>query len=201
VGDDCDPRPTVAGDQLVLFEGFYDANATAGWTTVGNGTWSVGSGVLTQSSTTTSGTTNGIMPPLTVARAFVMASATVITLGNGSSSLSAPHVSIAAGVTNNQSYWCSVVDDGSNDKLYASVFRPLMAPSYPNTAWPGTFAANSQLQLQLSLFGSANTCTVRQGTTSANVSGNLGSPSGAPQLATRTASASFDYLFVVEIGN
>jgi hypothetical protein len=201
VGDDCDPRPSTGGDAIALFEGFYDTTSINGWTSSGAGIWSVGSGVLSQTSTTASTTTNGLSPPLTVARAFVMSSATVISLGNGNSDFDAPHVSIAAGVTSNQSYWCSVVDDGNSDKVYASVLRPAMAPSFPNTAWSGTFTTGSQLQLQLSLLGSSNACTVRQGGTMANIAGTIGSASGAPQLATRTASASFDYLFVVSIGN
>ncbi|HEY5950306.1 MAG TPA: hypothetical protein VIV40_32655, partial [Kofleriaceae bacterium] len=165
----------------------------------GNGTWSVANGVLTQSSTTTSTTTNAIGPTLSVARAAVTTSAHVIALGNATNGGENPHVSVAAGVAQNQSYWCSVVDEGNNDKLYATVVRQGMFPSFPNTDWPGTFAANSDLQINLSLLGNNNVCTAVQGATTANISGTMGSTTGTVQLATRTASASFDYLFVVSM--
>jgi hypothetical protein len=200
VGDACDPRPSTSGDARVLFEGFYDASSIAGWTASGNGTWSVGSGVLTQSSATTSGITNALAVPTNVTRAAVTAGARVIALGNGNN-FEAPHVSVASGVGQNQSYWCSVVDEGNNDKIYATIVRPGMAPDYPSNAWPGTMAANSDLRMTSALIGSFNTCTVVQGIATANVSGSTGSTTGMVQVATRTASASFDYLFVVSIGN
>jgi hypothetical protein len=200
VGDACDPRPAMSGDQRMLFEGFYDANATAGWNETGNGNWSVANGVLTQSSTTSSTTTHTLGPNLNLTRASVTAGVRVIALGNGNN-FEAPHVSVASGVATNQSYWCSVVDEGSDDQIYATIARPFMATQYPSADWPGTFAANDDLRLTSALVGSQNTCTVVQGVTSANVSGNIGSPQGGVNVATRTASASFDYLFVVSIGN
>jgi len=48
IGNDCDPRPTLAGDQLVQFEGFNEPGAPpTGWTALSNGgTWSVSGGAL-----------------------------------------------------------------------------------------------------------------------------------------------------------
>jgi hypothetical protein len=49
VGDACDPHPSVPGDKIVLFEGFYDK---IDWTpVVGGSAWQSGSGVLTQTDT------------------------------------------------------------------------------------------------------------------------------------------------------
>jgi hypothetical protein len=45
IGDACDPRPTVAGDKLVAFEGFT-APLPAGWTTAGTFTTNNGDGEL-----------------------------------------------------------------------------------------------------------------------------------------------------------
>lgn len=199
VGDDCDPRPTTAGDSIALFEGFYDATATTGWIATGNGTWAVANGMLTQSSTTTSMTTHTFGPPTTIARAAVTAGVQVVALGNGSG-FETPHVSVTAGVAQGRSYWCSVVDDGEDNKVYASVQQGITW-SFPNVDWDGTFAAGSDLRLTLALLGSNNECRVVQGMTNGNIAGNIGTASGVVQVATRTASASFDYLFVVSIGN
>jgi hypothetical protein len=201
VGDDCDPRPNASGDQIVLFEGFYDASSIAGWTAQGNGSWAVSNGMLMQSSTTASTTTNTIAPPITVPRAAVTAAARVDMLGTATNGFDTPHVSVASGASQTQSYWCSVVDAGNTDKVYATTIYPPANVNFPNVAWPGTFGATSQLRLTSALLGSNNWCTVVQGATTASVSGPIGQPSGAPLVATRTASASFDYLFVVSIGN
>lgn len=202
VGDDCDPRSGTAGDARVLFEGFYDANAIAGWDEDGNGNWSVANGVLTQSSSTTSSTTHVIGPMITVPRAAVTAGARVIALGNSTNGFppDTPHVSVSSGYAQNQSYWCSVVDEGNQDKVYATTLWPFNTNT-PNKNWPGTFATNSELRLTSTLIGSTNTCAVVQGSTAETESGPIGPPAGGPRVATRTASASFDYLFVVSIGN
>jgi hypothetical protein len=173
----------MAGDQRILFEGFYDATSIMGWTAGGNGTWSVANGVLTQSSTNNSTTTNTLSPPGSVARAAVTAGVHVIALGN------------------NQSYWCSVVrDDNGTNKVYATTINGL-SQNFPNTGWAGTFAANSDLRLDLALLGGNNVCTATQGATTATIQGNTNNVGGSVSVATRTASASFDYLFVVSIGN
>lgn len=201
VGDDCDPRPNASGDQIVLFEGFYDASSIASWTAQGNGSWAVSNGMLMQSSATASTMTNTLALPITVPRAAVTAEARVDMLGMATNSFDTPHVSVASGVRTIQSYWCSIVDEGNTDKVYATTIYPPDNFNFPNVAWPGTFAATSQLRLTSALLGSSNTCTVVQGATTATVSGPIGQPGGAPLVATRTASASFDYLFVVSIGN
>ena len=201
VGDACDPRPTTAGDSIALFEGFYDATSIANWTASG-GNWSVANGVLTQSSSTASTTTNTLAAPVNITRAAVTTSAKVVAFGNtGFGQGDDSHVSVAAGVQQNQSYWCSVVDEGNDDQLYATTVSG-MQTNYPKTDWPGTFAANSVVQLTVALLGNNNICTALQGaSTTANVSGNTNGLSGAVQVATRSASASFDYVFVVSIGN
>jgi hypothetical protein len=142
-----------------------------------------------------------LSPPLSVTRAAITAGVRVVALGNGTFGENNPHVSVASGIANNQSYWCSVVDEDNNDKVYATVVRPAMLPSFPNTNWLGTFTTNSELRITSALIGSNNSCNVVQGTTVANTAGNTGSPTGGVAVATRTAAASFDYVFVVSIGN
>lgn len=201
VGDACDPRPGTPGDSIALFEGFYDATSIATWTSSGGGTWTVAGGVLTQSTTTASSTTSMLIAPGTFMRPAITTGATVIAFGNASNGTNTPHVSVAAGIDPTHSYWCSVVDEGPNEKLYATTISG-NSFAFPSTNWPGTFAASSVIQPTVALIGTHNVCTVLQGTsTTATVQGDTTSTNGGVAVATRTASASFDYVFVVEIGN
>jgi hypothetical protein len=202
VGDDCDPRPMTGGDSIAHFEGFYDANSIATWNENGDGTWSVANGVLTQSSATASYTTNTLTLPVNLPRAAITAGARAIALANGTNGGSNPHVSVSSGVTQNHSYWCSVVHENSSDKIYATT-NDGFSVNTPNVNWSGTFGPNSELRLTSALLGSNNQCTVVQGSTSGTTSGSIDpmKMSGAVQVATRSASASFDYVFVVSIGN
>jgi len=62
VGDACDPRPTLGGDALVLFDGFNDGTAPADpdWFVVGEGDWFVDGGQLRQTSTSATNDTHVI---------------------------------------------------------------------------------------------------------------------------------------------
>jgi hypothetical protein len=197
VGDDCDPRPVTAGDSIALWEGFYDASSIAGWTAIG-GTWSVGNGVLTQSSNAQGDVV--LRPPINVARAAVTSYARVISFGTPTTGMpfTYPHVSVAAGVANNQVYFCSVYNDqNAGGRLYATT-QVGGSYAFPFVAWPGTFAPMSEMRITLSLLGTNNVCTVLQGTsTIATTQGTIGPPAGLVQVTTRTAAASFDYVFVV----
>lgn len=201
VGDDCDPRPGMPGDSIALFEGFYDATSILTWTSSGGGMWTVAGGALEQTTMTTSSTTSMLIAPGTFMRPAITTGATVIAFGNATNNTNTPHVSVAAGIDASHSYWCSVVDEGPNETLYASTFSGAVF-GFPSTSWPGTFAANSVIQPTVALLDNHNVCTVLQGTsTTATVQGNTSSTNGGVAVATRTASASFDYVFVVEIGN
>jgi hypothetical protein len=201
VGDACDPRPTMAGDSIVFWEGFYDATSITTWTAGGNGTWAVANGVLTQSSSTGSTTTHTLRPPITVARAAVTSHARAIAFGTSFSDFDTPHASVTAGVDQDHSYWCALVNNGANgDQLYAT--NQINGNwSTPSTNWTGTWAANSEVRLTVSQVGNQSQCTGVQGATTRSVAGNLGIPNGSVQVGTRSASISFDYLFVVAIGN
>jgi hypothetical protein len=53
VGDACDPYPGLAGDAIVLFDGFHGTTRAPAWTAaVGADTWTVGGGALHQTATT-----------------------------------------------------------------------------------------------------------------------------------------------------
>jgi len=198
VGDACDPRPTTPGDSIALFEGFYDASSINAWT-INGGSWSVANGVLSQTSTATNDVS--LVVPGNITRAAVTTSAKVVGFGTPTGSPSSrAHVSVTAGVAFNQAYWCSIYDAfGTPDEIYATT-TVAGNTNYPNTNWPGTFGVNSEMRLTVALIGTNNICTVVQGNVTASVMGNIGPTSGQVQVATRTAAANFDYLFVVAIG-
>ena len=201
VGDNCDPRPMMAGDSIALFEGFYDAASINAWT-VDGGMWAVANGVLTQSSTAANDV--ALIAPVNLMRAAVTTSAHVNSLGNPSpgNGFTYPHASVTAGVASGQGYWCSVVDDPNGDRIYATYDWNGINAQFPSAAAPGAFGLNSDATLTVAQLGSNSICTVVQNTSVGTVNGNLGpTTTGAVQVQTRTASVSFDYVFVVSIGN
>jgi len=67
-----------------------------------------------------------------------------------------------------------------------------------NTAWsPGTFAAGSTATVISRLNGGFQ-CRIVQGTTDKTRSEASGPPAGRVYLGTENATASFDYLFIVD---
>ena len=197
VGDACDPRPATAGDLFVLFEGFYDATGTTAWATTGVGTWTVANGFATQSATTTGVSTFG--PTTVITRTAVTTQLRVIAFGSGTG-FSTPAISVVAGVAGTgQAYYCSA-SLGNGISIYSTADW-VGGFNINSTMWPGTFTNNSEIRLTETLQGTTENCTAVQGTFSASVpptgTGPIG---GAAKLSTTTASASFDYLFVVTIG-
>ena len=195
IGDACDPRPTMAGDVRRLWEGFYDASSITGWS--GVGTWSVANGKLRQTSTSANQT--GWGPPIAVAKAFVMTTFTVDALSGASSN---PQIGVATGVGGNaQRYSCALqksqslnvhaestwIEAGNNVQNHAS-----------DTAWsPGTFAAGSTATVISRLNGGFQ-CRIVQGATDKTRGEANGPIAGQVYLGTENATASFDYLFIVE---
>jgi hypothetical protein len=195
IGDACDPRPTMGGDVRRLWEGFYDPASITGWG--GAGVWSVSNGKLRQTSTMANQT--GWGPPITVAKAFVMTSFTVDALSGASSN---PEIGVATGVAGmGQRYSCTLqksqtlnvhaqstwIESGGNVQNQSS-----------NTAWsPGTFAAGSTATVISRLNGGFQ-CRITQGTTDKTRGEANGPMAGQVYLGTANATASFDYLFIVD---
>jgi hypothetical protein len=200
VGDACDPRPATAGDARVLFEGFYDNTGFATWTTNG-GTWAVANGALTQSST--SGITTATPPLAAITRAAVTTGIQLVALG-APTMFSAPTVSIGEGISGNtQAYICSVTS-ANGGKVQITDFwfvNNTVGGGTPSSSWPGTFAAGSQLQLESEIVAASHSCTATQGGTTVTVTQSTGPTEGTVRLSTQLLAASFDYVFVVSVGN
>lgn len=194
IGDACDPRPNMGGDVRRLWEGFYDASSITGWG--GSGTWSVANGKVRQ--TSTSANQAGWGPPIAVAKAFVMTTFTVDALSGASSN---PKIGVASGVSGGlQRYSCTLEKSQSLNVHTETTWveSSNVQQQSGNTAWsPGTFAAGSMATVTSRLNGGFQ-CRIVQGTTDKTRSEANGPPAGQVYLGTENATASFDYLFIVD---
>lgn len=196
IGDACDPRPTTAGDSLAVWEGFYDDTGYADWADVG--TWTVANGLLTQADDSV--TTAYAYLPTQLTRVSLTAGARVLSLGSGA----IPRVAIYTGSAGQaQGYLCQVEAETTNNvEVYG--YWPgngQQTDSDGNTfTWLGTFDANSELRLTDAIVGTQHTCTVEQGTVKTSLSATHGPSTGVVVLVTERAAASFDYVFVVNVG-
>ena len=192
VGDPCDPRPSAGGDRQVLWEGFDDPATTAAWIASG-GTWSVSDGVVTQSDANTNRVTFG--PDLIVQVAQVTAQVRPLAFNANPRA-----VGVRAGVDTDRNYVCFTGNNGANVVYAGSTWPPTNNPSGA-TPWNGNYALGEPIRLDQRLDGNDNTCIA---TDAMGVQGKHLEPEGPTAgkigLATQGASASFEYLFVVEIG-
>jgi hypothetical protein len=191
VGDACDPRPMLAGDQRVLFVGFYDASDIAGWTGSG-GTWAVTNGHLVQSDDTAASATLG--PPLAVATPAIEARFEIVALGGVATGTPAVGTAITSGA---QGYACAVA--AAPAVLAAATTGGTQQTS--TVPWPGTFAVGDTMTIDESL-QAAHDCGARQGTATATTTTPLGtSTTGGAAVLVDRAEVQVDYLFVVSVGN
>ena len=190
VGDACDPRPTTAGDRRVLWETFDSNMAISGWVESGtpHGTWTVANGELAQQSL---GADTVLTGPA-YQRPYVATKITITGLGP------AAWVGFRTGAAGSKYYLCLMQ---FNSSVLATSYAQGSQNDNQMMPWTGTLTVGSQIGLSESLVG-GNTCRAEQGTTSSTaMTPPLSSSAGAFQFYTRNATATYDYLFIVEIGN
>ena len=185
VGDECDPRPSTAGDVRVLWEGFYDTSAISTWTLMGN--WTVASGFVQQASGT--GETSLALPTM-FQRPYVETAFRVDSLG-GASAL----IGMCSSISATQYYCCLMRNSGP---VLNAVSSGAVSENQ-STAWPGLFNAGERVMLTENE-STTHECVAKQGSTNTARSTALGATAGKLQLYMRDATASYDYLFLVEIG-
>lgn len=194
IGDECDPQPANGNDRRVLFLGFFDPSETATWTAVPSTIpWIVNGGYVHQNDVSSADHT--LASPLTYQRISVAVGFQVEQLALGGL------IGFCSGtMTPVQQYCCVMQDQGASppNVLATSVIGGVS--TMKATQWPGTYKANDQIRLVSSPIG-ANACTGVQGSLTATASSALGPTLGGFELYTAKASAAFDYVFVVELGN
>ncbi len=194
VGDACDPRPMMAGDHRALWVGFYDAADISGWTQGGGSTWAVTGGMLTGGDVNTS--LAYIYPPA-FQRAFAQTLVRVNTLASPTGSVTPGAVLFTGDIGAGQFYECEVAS--TNNSGLVLYTRDQLA--FDPKTWSGTFTTNSQIMLTDSVIAGQHTCTASQGATLLTTTQSAGLTMGATLPAAAYANLSFDYLFVVEVGN
>ena len=201
VGDACDPHPTVPGDRIAYFEGFYQPVV---WNAViGDNTWTFANGQAHQPSTADAyqliRDDNPDLGHVTVEARFAVDQIT----GDTSSRRSA---GIVTGYRDNDTYWfCGLAASGTQSEVDAGkVSWGLFGDSFDfnlggfASAMPGGFAVLRARTSQATTGGTTIECSVdRNGivgsasySTDAAAGGDIG-------LRTNGAAASFDYVFVV----
>jgi hypothetical protein len=189
VGDACDPRPDTAGDSRMFWEPFDNASAIATWSNMGTGgNWSVANGTLNQ---TLVGVDTILNQPGTLQRPYVATQFTVSALGPNA------WIGFRTGANGFTQYYACLMSFGPK----------VLATSYSGTQnenqsvnWAGSFATGASVQL-VQNHAAANNCAASQSTLNINATTSVtGSRAGTFQFYTRDAAASFDYVFVVEIG-
>lgn len=196
IGDACDPRPATAGDSLAVWEGFYDDTGYADWEDVG--TWTVANGLLTQADDSV--TAAYAYLPTQLTRASLTVGTRVLSLGSGA----IPRVAIYTGSAGQaQGYSCQL-EAGTTNTVEVYGYWPgngQQTDSDGNTfTWLGTFDANSEVRLTDEIVGTQHRCIATQGTTATTLTANHGPSTGVIVLVTERAAASFDYVFVVNVG-
>ena len=186
VGDACDPRPSSAGDRRVLWEGFYDANAVDTWTQGGAAAnWVVLNGAVQQPAFSPGDRV--LLPPTSYQHVYVATSFEI--LGVSASAT----LGVCSGVAAPQFYCCTLRSAGPS-VLSSSHIEAQSAQ------WTGTYNIGSKIQLVQNT-ASTNRCEASQQAIMTSRTSALGSTEGGVQLYTASASAAYDYLFIVEIGN
>lgn len=197
VGDVCDPRPTMAGDTRLLWVGFYDANDITGWQSMG--TWAVANGHVTGGSTTSP--LAFIYPPTNHARTYAETLVHYNTLGTPGPGGMATGQLYTNDSGQAQFYQCDVGPAQNGNAAYAIDVYPINQNHRDQQAWNGTITAGSEILLRDGVIGSTHTCSATQGAATAQVSQPAGGTNGVVSLGTSYANVSFDYLFVVGVGN
>lgn len=193
VGDACDPRPTMGGDERVMWFGFYadDAQAIAGWSKTG--TWTINDGWL---SVADSNSVEVIRPPAIVDRAHLQTSMRIDDYSdpNAAAGTLTGHVADSMGNIV-QFYQCALFKSGSVINARSTSEDAELEDDYD--PYGGSYA-NGAIHSITASFGTTFDCTFAPPETT--VSSVLGNLAGRVTLLAQRAAVSYDYLFVVEIG-
>lgn len=201
IGVGCDPRPDAV-DQRLLWTSFPDASAITGWT-FPSGTWSVENGQLRQRDATAD---YGLAsPPLgtDLPRVLIATRYTVETLGQLGNGVDSTGLGAASANATGQYYACIVSKSAVDNRLYAAANWPGGGGTndLQSVVWPGTLAAGSKIDLVHDTLVD-NRCAAKQGNANVTIDSNRGSTLDGPiYLYTQRAAGSYEYMFVVGIGN
>ncbi len=155
-----------------------------------SGTWAVSNGVLAQSSTQLA----ELLPPMNYQRVYV---ATEVEIGQMPSG---GRIGACSGQTGNNSDYdcCDLVIDGNGSQRVEAAST---SGGQIRNPWSGSYATGARVAIVQDTLGSTNTCNFRQAATTAMATSTKDGANAQLILWSDSATASFRYLFVVQIGN
>ena len=204
VGDACDPRPTEAGDRIVLFDGFY---GPLQWNpVVGGPSWQASGGVLVQADANAA---YQIVRTLSPAPNNVFAEARVHVTQVSPSQSSRHSIGLVVGYHAADDYFfCGVAQAATGAELDAGyVYPDGGSGSFSDNpdAFSDAMTGDSIVLQAQTTQGAADTfthldCTGQRAADHGNASYDAETPAtGEIGLRTNGVAASFDYVFVVEV--
>jgi hypothetical protein len=197
IGDACDPRPALAGDRRVVWTAFRDAAEIAGWIGAGPGTWMLTADGLAQTDVTAAFTKFG--PTSVFTRTYVAIALRYEAAGTGNFLLAGINTGSVARM---QFYGCAagIENPGAQQQVQA-IAASVGSPQHgPHVAWAGQLVGGDFAIVDDPT--SEALCRFAQpGVVEVSASaGPLGPTAGGIEVFTQNATATFRYLFAVEIG-
>lgn len=201
VGDACDPRPTQAGDRIVLFEDFDGAPAWGTWNAViGANTWKVHDGTIQQSYTDTA---YQLVNDTTDRDVFVDARFRV---GHESPSLLGRCATglVLGYQATNDFLFCGVATNLEGVEVDAGRMRPVLGLGYNSASFDGALEGDwITVQARTTEPAAGTTrvsCVSHRSGVDAHASYDASrSPDGSIGFRTDGTDTTFDYVFVVEV--
>lgn len=204
VGDACDPRPTTAGDKIVMFEGFYDA---VSWNAVvGDGSsWQFDGSVLHEPDTAH---VNQLIAPGSFGDVFVDVR---LRVDGVSPSMSRHSASVVLGyVATDDYYFCALATSSQTPILDAGKMLEGTAQFQDQSTdfdgpmigdWMSIQARTTSVDLTGSSPATHLDCAGTRGQTTAQIAYDADNElaAGGVGLRTNGVDASFDYVFVVQV--
>ena len=201
VGDACDPRPTQAGDRIVLFEDFDSAPAWGTWNPViGANTWRVHDGTIQQSYTDTAYqlVNDGADRDVFVDARFRVDHDSPSLLGRSATGL------VLGYQATNDFLFCGVASNFEGTEVDAGRMRPVLGLGYDSASFDSALEGDwITVQARTSEPAAGTTrisCASHRDGVDAQASYDAYRyPDGPIGLRTDGTDTTFDYVFVVEV--
>lgn len=199
VGDACDPRPAIAGDQRLIWQGFYTQTEIDLWRRTNlQGVWTVVTGKVLQSDPVPGLTL--LDSPLDHADVyFASRMEVVVPLTSAGNEIGVCGGDIHTGVTQ---YYCCAINGTSGKSIRAVSGWAGSGQIETEAAWSGSAAVGAAVDVTGTMSSTGITCTFAQGGSPVTLSTVRGPPAlGAAAFYTSGTQAKYQYFFVVAIGS
>jgi len=197
VGDACDPRPALAGDQRVIWQGFYAQAELTGWRNWANmGVWNV-NGLLHQSNAAPGLTL--LDSPMNYDNVYVATRMEVVV----PLASAAAEIGVCGGdIPQGTQYYCCAINGTSGKSVRATSAWAGQGQIETEQAWTGSLAVGALVDVTATMTAAGSTCTFAQGGEMATLSTVRGPAApGSAVFYTQVTEAKYHYVFVVAIGS